>query len=122
MLGTAALAQSTNPPVIVEKGKVPIPADIQALVKSFELERTAYLDKQVSLLAALKNATTEEQREAIRAQLQKDRTQFLADLKQFRQDLKLEISELKGKLNNAELLRLIAEVKHEIEEHNHHGK
>jgi hypothetical protein len=125
ILGTPALAQSTNtttPPVIVEPNRVPIPDDIQDLVKKFEKERKVYIDEQKILLAKLKNATTEEQREIIRAQLQKDRTDFLADIQQFREDLKAEIQELKNKLTNQELLRLIEEVKHEVEDHNHHGK
>jgi hypothetical protein len=124
LLGTAALAQSTNPPapVIVETGKVPIPADIQTLVKKFEKERSAYLTAQSALKAELKDATTKAERDAILAAMEADTAAFLADLKQFRQDLKDEINELKGKLNNQELERLIAEVKHEIEAHNHHAR
>jgi Skp family chaperone for outer membrane proteins len=124
LLGTAALAQSTNSPapVIVETGKVPIPDDIQDLVKKFEKERSAYLEKQTDLEAQLKKATTKAEREAIRDKMKADTAEFLADLKQFRQELKAEINELKGKLNNHELDRLIAEVKHEIEAHNHHAK
>lgn len=125
LLGTASLAQSTNnpaPPVIVEKGKVPIPADIQDLVKKFEAERSVFLTEQAALLAKLKNATTPAQRAAIRAALEDDRQDFLADLKKFREQLKDEVQALKGKLNNPELARLVAEVKREIEAHNHHVK
>jgi len=125
ILGTPALAQSTNnptPPVIVEKGKVPIPVDIQDLVKKFEAERSVFLTQQAVLEAKLKNATTPAQRAAIRAALEDDRQDFLADLKKFREQLKDEVQELKGKLNNPELARLVAEVKREIEAHNHHVK
>jgi Skp family chaperone for outer membrane proteins len=124
LLGTPMLAQSTNsaPPVIVEKGKVPIPADIKALIAKFEAERGAYLTEQAALVAKLKLATTEAERQAIRQDLQDNRQDFLADLKEFRQDLKQDIQELKGQLNNPELLRLIEEVKKIVENHNHHGK
>jgi hypothetical protein len=132
MAGTSAMAQTTaatnangaaTPPVVVEKGKVPIPADLQALVKKFEAERGVYLTQQKELLARLKNAATPEQRAAIRAALQDNREDFLADLKDFRQDLKTEITELKDKLNNAELDRLIEEVKQgTTATHHHHGK
>ena len=44
------------------------------------------------------------------------------DLSEMFGELKHELEELKGKLNNAELARLVAEIKHIIDEHNHHGK
>jgi hypothetical protein len=54
--------------------------------------------------------------------LQENRDEFIAEQKEFRQDLKQEITELKDKLNNAELDRLIEQVKAEAAGHNHHGK
>jgi hypothetical protein len=124
VLGTSALAQTTNPtpPVIVEPGKVPIPADIKALIAKFEADRSAFLTEQKALWARLKDATTEAERTAIRQDLQDNRQDFLAEQKQIRMELKHELEELKGKLNNAELARLVAEIKHIIDEHNHHGK
>jgi hypothetical protein len=123
-IGTSVLAQSTNPtpPVVVEPGKVPIPADIKALIAKFEADRSAFLTEQKALWAKLKNATTEAERQAIRQDLQDNREDFLAEQKQIRQDLKHELEELKGKLNNAELARLINEIKQIVESHNHHGR
>lgn len=123
-LGTSVLAQSTNPtpPVIVEPGKVPIPADIKVLIAKFEADRSAFLTEQKALWAKLKDATTEAERAAIRQDLQDNRAEFLAEQKQIRQELKHELEELKGKLNNAELARLVNEIKTIVEEHNHHGK
>jgi hypothetical protein len=135
LMGNSALAQtntsttsagssgSTTPPVVVAgKGKVAIPTDLQGLVKKFEAERSAYLDLQKALEAKLKNASTPEERAAVRQTLQENRDVFLSDLKEFRQDLKQELVELKNKLNNTELDRLIEEVQHEVDTHNHHGK
>jgi hypothetical protein len=120
---TAAGTNSPSAPEIVNKGKVPIPSDLQSLVKKFEAERGAYLTQQKELLAKLQKATTPAERAAIRASLQENRDDFLADIKEFRQDLKQQITELKDKLNNAELDRLIEEVKREVAaNHNHHGK
>jgi len=129
MIGSAAMAQTntatppgTTPPVTSATGKTAVPADLQALVKKFEKERKAYLAKQKQLEAALQNATTPEERDAIRAALQTDRDDFLADLKDIRQDLKQEITELKDKLNNAELIRAIQATEESIAPHHHHGK
>ena len=126
LVADAAVAQTTTTnsgsSTLPPAGKVPIPTDLQGLVKKFEKERSAYLAQQNILLARLKNATTPAQRAAIRAELQQNREEFIADLKEFRQDLKQEITELKDKLNNTELDRLIQEVQHEVDTHNHHGK
>jgi hypothetical protein len=122
-MGTSALAQSTNPtpPVVVETGKVPIPADIKALIAKFEADRSAFLTEQKALWAELKNATTEAQREAIRQDLQDNRNDFIAQQKQVRMEIKHEVEELKGKLNNAELARLINEIRQILDGH-HHGR
>ena len=97
------------PVVVVEQGKDPgkILGNLKGLVQKFQSERDAYLAQQNQLQAKLNNATTPGQREAIRNQLQKNRDEFLADLKSYREDLKEMVSQLKGKLNNAELKRLI---------------
>ena len=122
--GTSALAQTNNPtpPVVVEPGKVPIPADIKALIAKFEADRSAFFTEQKALWDKLKSATTETERVAIREDLQDNRADFLAEQKQVRQEIKHELEELKGKLNNAELARLINEIKAIIDSHNHHGK
>jgi Skp family chaperone for outer membrane proteins len=123
LLGTQVLAQTNSTsPVIVEKGKIPIPGDIKSLIAKFEAERSAFLTEQEALWDKLKNARTDAERDAIRKDLQDNRQDFLAELKQFRQELKQEIQELKGKLNNKELERLIDEIKKAIADRNHHGK
>src|SRR5208282_5352211 len=102
--------------------KVTIPKDLQGLVKKFEAERAAFLGQQRDLFAKLKNATTPEQRAAIRASLQQNRDDFLTVQKEFRQDLKLEITQLKDTLNNTQIDRLLEEIQAAINAHHHHGK
>jgi uncharacterized membrane protein len=119
---TNSAGSTSTSPVTTAKGKVPIPSDLQGLVKKFETERNAYLAQQKALEAKLQDATTPAERMAIRALLQENRDQFIADLKEYRQDLKQEITELKDKLNNAELNRLIEEVRQAAGNNGHHGK
>jgi hypothetical protein len=105
---SAGLAQST-PPVTPapHNGTAGLPADIKALITSFDATRDAYLASQGALLTKLSAATTAAEREAIRDQLQANRTAFLTELKAFRSDLKTDIAALKGKITHAELLRII---------------
>src|SRR5579871_5868986 len=83
LLGNAAMAQTntTTPPTVVPPNADKILDELKGLVKKFEAERDAYLVEQKALLAALKNATTEQQRIAIRQDLEENRDDFLADLR-----------------------------------------
>ena len=111
-----AVAQSSpTPPVVVVphddkdlyqdlKGA---PPEVRSLIISFDKTRDTYLAKQGLLLIKLKNATTAEEREKIREQLQDNRQAFLDSLKDFRAQLKDELAALKGKISHAEFLRII---------------
>ncbi len=122
--GSVRADTNSTPPVVVDKDKDGVPAElkeIKTLVKSFEAKRDAYVEAQKDLLAKLKNATTEEQREAIREQLQDNRQAFLAELRDFRQDLRHELTEIRQIIHNHELERLLEQVK-DIEQSIHKHK
>src|SRR5579859_3482552 len=110
---TRVRADGTNTPpanlpsVVGNKNPSQLPAEIKTLLTAFETKRDAYQAAQKDFLAKLKNATTPEQREAIRAQLQNNRQAFLADVRDFREEIREEIRILKGRINNEELRRLI---------------
>jgi hypothetical protein len=107
--------QSTTPPTIVpQSGDKDLlrdlkgaPQDIQTLILSFDKQRDQYLQSQRQLLIKLKNATTDQEREAIRDQLQANRTEFLADLKSFRQDLKADLKADAANISHGELRRIL---------------
>ena len=84
------------------------PANIKALILNFDNISDKYLQQQRVLLLKLKNATTAEEREALRAKLQENRQDFLAELKIFRQDLRADLQALKGTISHAEVLRILA--------------
>jgi hypothetical protein len=109
------------PAVVGDKNPNQLPAEIKTLLAAFETKRDAYQTAQKDLLAQLKNATTPEQREVIRAKLQDNRQAFLSEVRDFREELRQEIREMKNKINNEELNRLIG---HGISsgDGRHHGK
>jgi hypothetical protein len=109
-----AQAGSTPPVVVVPDNDRDLyqdlrgaPKDIQVLIISFDQTRDKYLAEQDLLLIKLKNATTAEEREKIREQLQDNRQAFLEALTDFREQLKDELVALKGKISHAEFLRII---------------
>ena len=109
------LADGTGaPPVVVPHGDRDLlqdlrgaPDDIKALIIGFDKTRDKYLAQQRLLLIKLKNATTPEERERIREQLQQNRQAFLEALKDFRAELKEDLVALKGKISHQEFLRII---------------
>ena len=112
----ALRAQSTTPPTVVPQDRDDkdllrdlkgVPDDIKSLILNFDQTADKYLAMQRALLMKLKNATTPEEREAIREQLQDNRQAFLADLKTFRQQLRQDLEALKGKISHAEFRRII---------------
>jgi hypothetical protein len=118
LMGVSVRAQSTTttPPVVVDKDKDNVPGElkeIKALIKTFDAKRDAYLDKQRALLAKLKNATTDAERDAIREKLQDNRQAFLAELRAFRTEVRHELVEIKHLINNAELERLLDQAEHD---------
>ena len=116
----AVLAQTTTttppptPPVVVPNDDKDLhrdlrgaPAAIKDLILGFDLTRDSYLKVQADLLAKLKAATTPEEREKIREQLQDNRQAFLDSLKAFRLTLKDDLTALKGKISHEEFLRIV---------------
>jgi hypothetical protein len=113
------LAQATTTPVTTpiillhDNGKDIVqdlkgaPPAVANLIINFDALRDKYLLKQHLLLENLQNATTKEQRDAIREQLQDNRQAFLDELSDFRTQLKDELKDLKGRISNAEFLRII---------------
>jgi hypothetical protein len=110
------LAQSTTPPTVVPQDRDDrdllrdlrgVPDNIKDLIVNFDAQRDQYLAEQRKLLIELKHATTAQEREAIRDQLQANRQEFLADLRAFRQSLRADIKADKGKITHGELLRIL---------------
>jgi hypothetical protein len=101
---------STTTPVVVvpNDGNLGgVPEDIKTLIVGFAVSRDKYLAEQDLLLLKLSNATTPEEREKIREQLQDNRQAFLDSLKDFRTQLKDDLEALKGKISHEEFLRII---------------
>jgi hypothetical protein len=106
----SAMAQTATPPVtsVPHDGDLGgIPANLKTLITSFDATRDTYIAAQAVLLAKLKGATTPEEREKIREQLQDNRQAFLEALKDFRTTLKDDLTALKGKISHEEFLRII---------------
>jgi hypothetical protein len=102
---TTVVPQDPNGAVV--NGLQGVPDNIKQLIVSFDVTADKSLASQRLLLIKLKNATTPEEREAIREQLQDNRQAFLADLKAFRQQLKNDLTALEGKISHAEFRRII---------------
>ena len=127
----ATLAQSTTPPTVVPQDRDDrdllrdlqgAPDNVKTLILAFDQVADKYLMQQRMLLLKLKNATTPEQRQAIREQLQDNRQAFLAELKTFRQDLRSDLVALKGKITHAEVLRILDAAKGATDAHPRRGK
>jgi hypothetical protein len=126
----ALLADTTTPPTVVPQDRDDrdllrdlkgAPDNVKTLILNFDQTADKYLMKQRMLLLKLKNATTPEQRAAIREQLQDNRQAFLADLKAFREQLKDDLQALKGKISHAEFLRIL-EAARDAKDAHHHKK
>ena len=128
---TGPAAATTTPPVVTlhsdDNGATAqpdlkgVPPDVAKLILNFDSLRDKYLLKQHLLLESLQNATTQEQRDAIREQLQDNRQAFLDDLSDFRVQLKDELKGLQGKVSNAEFLRIIDAAQSSTGDHRHRG-
>jgi hypothetical protein len=84
-----------------------VPPAIRNMITTFDLTRDRFLANQEVLYTQLRHATTQEEREQIRLQLQANRQSFLATLNGFRNQLKDELTALKGKISHEEFLRVI---------------
>jgi len=116
VLTSVASAQTTNtpPPTVVPRGDRDlardlrgVPDDIKTMIVRFDHIRDRYLADQRLLLIKLKNATTDDEREQIRQQLQDNRQKFMELLQTFRQNLKDDLQALAGKISHEEFLRII---------------
>jgi len=132
MTPRVVLAQTTTAPVpapvLVLHNEGTAAADLQGvppavakLIASFDVLRDKYLLKQHLLQEKLKNATTQEQREAIRQELQDNRQAFLDELSDFRTQLKDELKSVRGRVSNAEFLRIIGTAPSAPGDHHHRG-
>ena len=90
------------------------PANVTALILNFDQISDKTLQQQKALLLKLKTATTTAEREALRALLKENRQDFLAELKVFRHDLRADLQALKGTINHAEVLRILAAAKQAV--------
>jgi hypothetical protein len=131
MCPPATLAQSTPPPTVVPQDRDDrdllrdlrgAPDNVKSLILAFDQVADKYLQQQRMLLLKLKNATTADQRQAIREQLQDNRQAYLAELKTFRQDLRSDLAALKGKITHAEVLRILDAAKDATDAHHRKGK
>jgi len=98
-----------------------VPPEVAKLIVNFDSLRDKYLLKQHLLLESLQNATTQEQRDAIRQQLQDNRQSFLDELTDFRVQLKDELKSVQGRVSNAEFLRIIDTAQGAGGNHHHRG-
>lgn len=129
----ALQAQSTTAPIIVPQDRDDrdllkdlqgVPDNVKALIVTFDQTRDKYLRQQHLLLIKLRKATTPEERQAIREQLQENRQDFLNQLKSFRQQLKDDLQAIKGTISHQEFLRIIDAAHDAAGEgrHHHRGK
>jgi hypothetical protein len=125
---TATPGTPTTPATVLPDDKDGVlkglPAPVVTLLVSFDQTRDKYLAQQRLLLIHLKNATTPEERNAVRLLLESNRDAYLAQLKDFRNDLRDELSDLKGKISSEEKDRIIAaarEISTEGGLHHHRG-
>jgi hypothetical protein len=125
-LGIASAADKTPapPPVIVPPGHgnhngngngngngnqdlQGVPDNVKNLIETFDQTRDKYLQQQRLMLIKLHHATTPEEQDQIRQQLQTNRKEFLAELKGFREELRADLQALKGKISHGEFGRII---------------
>lgn len=125
------LAQATTPPTVVPQDKDDrdllrdlqgVPDNIKTLILNFDQTADQFLAQQRQLLYRLRHATTPEEREKIREQLQDNRQTFLAELKAFREQLKDDLAALKGKITHAEFRRIIDAARDAIDPAQHHHR
>jgi hypothetical protein len=84
-----------------------VPDNLKTLIVTFDQTRDKYLRQQRLLLIKLHHATTPDEQEQIRQQLQANRQDFLVELKGFRAELQTDLQSLKGKISHAEFGRII---------------
>jgi hypothetical protein len=99
-----------------------VPDNVKTLILTFDQTRDRFLQQQRFWLAKLQHASTPEERDQIRQQLQANRQEFLADLKSFRDELRNDLDSLKGKIGHAEFGRIIDAAHNATSGHRHRGQ
>jgi hypothetical protein len=112
---------NTDPSAVGASDLQGVPPAVAKLIVSFNALRDKYLLRQHLLLEKLQDATTQEQRSAIREQLQDNRQAFLDELADFRSQLKNELKSVQGRVSNAEFLRIIDAAQSATGDHHHRG-
>jgi hypothetical protein len=84
-----------------------VPDSIKNLILTFDQNRDKYLQQQNLLQIKMKHASTSDERDQLRQQLQANRQEFLAELKSFRDELRNDLQDLRGKIGHAEFGRII---------------
>jgi len=84
-----------------------VPDNVKTLIVTFDGTRDKYLQQQQLLLAKMRHATTPQEQDQIRQQLQANRQDFINELKGFREELRSDLQALKGKISHAEFGRII---------------
>jgi hypothetical protein len=101
-----------------------VPDNVKTLIMTFDQTRDKYLQQQKLLLIKMRHATTPEEQDQIRRQLQSNRQEFLSELKSFREELRTDLQSLKGKIGHAEFGRII-DAAHDVTSaggHRHRGQ
>ncbi len=75
-----------------------IPVEIKERIRRFELARDRYVKEEQALLKRLRGAATDEERERVRAQIEKQRQALLERAKNLREDVHKRIEDIRGRL------------------------
>ncbi len=116
-LALGADTTGTTPPTVVPQDRGDnrdllrdlrgVPDNVKTLIVTFDQTRDKYLQQQQWLLIKLHHATTPQEQDQVRQQIQSNRQEFLTDLKGFREELRVDLQALKGKIGHAEFGRII---------------
>ena len=113
---TVPVASTTTPTMVVPQGRDDgdlqrdlrgVPDSVKNLILTFDQTRDKFLEQQRLMLIKLQHATTPDEQEQLRTQLQANRQEFLAELKSFREELRTDLQALKGKISHGEFGRII---------------
>ena len=112
----AADTTTPAPPTVLPQGRNDsdlqrdlhgVPDNVKNLIVTFDQTRDKYLQQQNLLLIKYKHASTPQEQEQLRQQLQANRQEFLSELRSFRDELRNDLQDLKGKISHAEFGRII---------------
>ncbi len=84
-----------------------VPDNVKKLILTFDQTRDKYLQQESLLKIKLLHATTPQEQDQLRQQLQANRQDFLTELRSFRDELHNDLQDLKGKISHDEFGRII---------------